>query len=168
MHSVVSLSGTTLSTHAMHLFGPDSVWQEVGLFLQGMLVTEMWMDRVARMTDQPLQNVRQLNLYKEKERTHFGQILHGSQVQVMPPYRLGLRSQNHGATAASSGITCIARDRKTQSMNLYSYLAASCLCQDQAQCCNVGVASHCIRADEPPAPEASYFCHDLRLAAPGH
>ena len=49
-----------------------------------MLVTEMWMDRVARMTDQPLQSIRQLNLYKEKERTHFGQILHGSQIQVCP------------------------------------------------------------------------------------
>lgn len=49
-----------------------------------MLVTEMWMDRVARMTDQPLQNIRQLNLYKEKDRTHFGQILHGSQIQVAP------------------------------------------------------------------------------------
>lgn len=52
------------------------------LLLQGMLVTEMWMDRVARMTDQPLQNIRQLNLYKEKDKTHFGQILHGSQIQV--------------------------------------------------------------------------------------
>lgn len=47
-----------------------------------MLVTEMWMDRVARMTDQPLHSIRQLNLYKEGERTHFGQILHGSQIQV--------------------------------------------------------------------------------------
>lgn len=47
-----------------------------------MLVTEMWMDRVARMTGQPLHTIRQLNLYQEKERTHFGQILHGSQIQV--------------------------------------------------------------------------------------
>ncbi|KAL3157593.1 hypothetical protein ABBQ32_012044 [Trebouxia sp. C0010 RCD-2024] len=49
---------------------------------QGMLVTEMWMDRVARMTGQPLHSIRQLNLYKEKEKTHFGQILHGSQIQA--------------------------------------------------------------------------------------
>lgn len=49
---------------------------------QGMLVTEMWMDRVARMTDKPLHSIRHLNLYKEKERTHFGQILHGSQIQA--------------------------------------------------------------------------------------
>lgn len=49
---------------------------------QGMLVTEMWMDRVARMTDQPLQNIRHLNLYQEMEKTHFGQILHKCQIQV--------------------------------------------------------------------------------------
>lgn len=54
------------------------------LVVQGMLVTEMWMDRVARMTGQPLHSIRQLNLYKEKEKTHFGQILHGSQIQVAP------------------------------------------------------------------------------------
>ena len=57
-----------------------------------MLVTEMWMDRVARMTDKPLHSIRHLNLYKEKERTHFGQILHGSQIQVwfdiLPPFQL--------------------------------------------------------------------------------
>lgn len=49
-----------------------------------MLVTEMWMDRVARLTGQPLHTIRQLNLYQEKDRTHFGQILHGSQIQVAP------------------------------------------------------------------------------------
>lgn len=47
-----------------------------------MLVTEMWMDRVAHMSGQPLHTIRQLNLYQEKETTHFGQILHGSQIQV--------------------------------------------------------------------------------------
>ena len=53
------------------------------LMWQGMLVTEMWMDRVASVTKQPLHSIRQLNLYQEKDRTHFGQILHGSQVQVV-------------------------------------------------------------------------------------
>lgn len=40
------------------------------------------MDRVARMTDQPLQDIRHRNLYQEKEKTHFGQILHKCQIQV--------------------------------------------------------------------------------------
>lgn len=49
---------------------------------QGMLVTEMWMDRIAHMTEQPLQSIRQLNLYQEQDKTHYGQILHKCQVQV--------------------------------------------------------------------------------------
>ncbi len=47
-----------------------------------MLVTEMWMDRIAHMTDQPLQSIRHLNLYQEQDKTHYGQILHKCQVQV--------------------------------------------------------------------------------------
>ncbi|KAL0052613.1 hypothetical protein WJX82_004790 [Trebouxia sp. C0006] len=49
---------------------------------QGMLVTEMWMDRIAHMTEQPLQSIRQLNLYQEQDKTHYGQILHKCQVQA--------------------------------------------------------------------------------------
>jgi len=52
---------------------------------QGMLVTEMWMDRIAHMTEQPLQSIRQLNLYQEQDKTHYGQILHKCQVQVCTP-----------------------------------------------------------------------------------
>ena len=51
-----------------------------------MLVTEMWMDRIAHMTEQPLQSIRQLNLYQEQDKTHYGQILHKCQVQVCTPY----------------------------------------------------------------------------------
>ena len=50
-----------------------------------MLVTEMWMDRIAHMTEQPLQSIRQLNLYQEQDKTHYGQILHKCQVQVCTP-----------------------------------------------------------------------------------
>ncbi|DBA72485.1 TPA: hypothetical protein ACH3X2_010250 [Trebouxia sp. C0005] len=49
---------------------------------QGMLVTEMWMDRIAHMTEQPLQSIRHLNLYQEQDKTHYGQILHKCQVQA--------------------------------------------------------------------------------------
>lgn len=59
-----------------------SVLHKACLLLQGMLVTEMWMDRIAHMTEQPLQSIRQLNLYQEQDKTHYGQILHKCQVQV--------------------------------------------------------------------------------------
>ncbi len=45
-----------------------------------MLVTEMWLDRVARTVGKPLQAVRELNLYSEGDRTHYGQVLNGCQV----------------------------------------------------------------------------------------
>ena len=50
--------------------------------LQGMLVTEMWMDRVAHMTNKPLHSIREMNLYKEGQKTHFGQTLTSSTLQV--------------------------------------------------------------------------------------
>lgn len=77
------------------------------LVVQGMLVTEMWMDRVARMTGQPLQSIRQLNLYKEKERTHFGQILHGSQIQVAPlVLHLPLHTESACSSNGAIGYAC--------------------------------------------------------------
>ena len=53
--------------------------------LQGMLVTEMWLDRVARTVGKPLQAVRELNLYSEGDKTHYGQVLNGCQVSGSPP-----------------------------------------------------------------------------------
>ena len=43
-------------------------------------MTEMWLDRVARTVGKPLQAVRELNLYSEGDRTHYGQVLNGCQV----------------------------------------------------------------------------------------
>lgn len=47
-----------------------------------MLVTEMWMDRVAHMTGKPLHTVREMNMYREGQTTHFGQALTSSTLQV--------------------------------------------------------------------------------------
>jgi CO/xanthine dehydrogenase Mo-binding subunit len=46
---------------------------------QGMLLAEMWLERVAREVRRPVEAVRQLNMYREGDRTHFGQTLDGNQ-----------------------------------------------------------------------------------------
>jgi len=45
-----------------------------------MLVTEMWIDRIARTLGKSPEHIRQLNFLKEGETTHFGQIMESSQV----------------------------------------------------------------------------------------
>lgn len=49
--------------------------------LQGMLVTEQWVDRIARMLKKAPEQIRELNFLKEGETTHFGQVMECSQVK---------------------------------------------------------------------------------------
>ena len=48
---------------------------------QGMLLMEMWLDRVAKTVGRPLTEVRALNLYQEGDITHFGQALERCHIQ---------------------------------------------------------------------------------------
>merc|ERR1719235_1471838 len=42
---------------------------------QGMLLTEMMVDRNASHVGKPVEVVRELNMYREGEKTHYGQVL---------------------------------------------------------------------------------------------
>ena len=42
---------------------------------QGMLLTEMMVDRIASHVGKPVEVVRELNMYREGEKTHYGQVL---------------------------------------------------------------------------------------------
>ncbi len=44
------------------------------------MIAETYMDHVARALGMPPAAVKELNLYKEGDRTHFGQVLEGCQV----------------------------------------------------------------------------------------
>lgn len=48
------------------------------------MIAETYMDHVARAVGKPPAAVRELNLYKEGEKTHFGQVLEGCQVRPVP------------------------------------------------------------------------------------
>ena len=48
---------------------------------QAMMIAETYMDHVARAVGKPPAAVRELNMYKEGDRTHFGQLLEGCQVR---------------------------------------------------------------------------------------
>ena len=48
-----------------------------------MLVTEQWVDRIARMLKKSPEHIREINFLKEGETTHFGQVMECS--QVSPP-----------------------------------------------------------------------------------
>lgn len=48
--------------------------------LQGMIMAEMYMDQVARTVGRPIEEVRELNLYREGETSPYGQIISSSQV----------------------------------------------------------------------------------------
>jgi xanthine dehydrogenase molybdopterin-binding subunit B len=47
-----------------------------------MMVTEMFMDHVARTLGRPGHQIRQLNFYKEGDLTHFGMKLEKEQVRL--------------------------------------------------------------------------------------
>lgn len=46
-----------------------------------MMVTEMWMDRIARTVGKSPEEVRELNMYHENDVTHYGQVLDGCQLR---------------------------------------------------------------------------------------
>ena len=48
---------------------------------QGMMVAEMWMDRIARTVGRSPEEVRALNMYREGDKTHYGQVLDGCQLR---------------------------------------------------------------------------------------
>ena len=50
---------------------------------QGMLIAEMWLDEVAKRLGKPIEVIRELNLYKEGDVTHYGQTLNSSQVGIV-------------------------------------------------------------------------------------
>lgn len=50
------------------------------VWLQAMIIAETYMDHIARALGKPPAAVRALNMYKEGDRTHFGQVLEGCQV----------------------------------------------------------------------------------------
>jgi xanthine dehydrogenase molybdopterin-binding subunit B len=47
----------------------------------GMMVTEMWIDRIARELGMTPRAVRRVNMYDEGDATHYGQVLDGCQVK---------------------------------------------------------------------------------------
>lgn len=49
---------------------------------QGMIIAEMWLDQVARTVNKPIEAVRELNLYKEGDITHYTQVLTSSQASA--------------------------------------------------------------------------------------
>ena len=53
---------------------------QMSVRMQGMLVTEHWVDRIARLLDQAPEHIREINFLKEGETTHFGQVMECSQV----------------------------------------------------------------------------------------
>lgn len=52
----------------------------VPALVQGMMVAEVIMDHLARACGKSAAEIRSLNIYKEGETTHFGQVLDGCQV----------------------------------------------------------------------------------------
>ena len=46
-----------------------------------MMVTEMWIDRIARELGMTSRAVRRVNMYDEGDTTHFGQVLDGCQLK---------------------------------------------------------------------------------------
>jgi len=58
---------------------------------QGMMFTEMWIDRIARSLGTTPEAVRTANMYAEKDKTHYGQELEACQVKACWQ-QVGMRS----------------------------------------------------------------------------
>ncbi len=41
---------------------------------QGLMFAEMWIEQIAKTLGKPDHEIRQINMYKEGEKTHFGQV----------------------------------------------------------------------------------------------
>ncbi len=52
----------------------------VNSWLQSMMVAEVVMDHIARAVGKPSTEIRDLNMYREGDTTHYGQVLDGCQV----------------------------------------------------------------------------------------
>ena len=63
-----------------------------------MMITEMWIDRIARTVGKSPEEIRLLNMYRENDKTHFGQILDGC--QLMPCWQ-------HVRTCFSAQTVCL-------------------------------------------------------------
>jgi len=50
--------------------------------LQGMMITEMWIDRIARTVGKSPEEIRLLNLYRENDKTYYGQVLDCCQLRA--------------------------------------------------------------------------------------
>ena len=50
--------------------------------LQGMMITEMWIDRIARTVGKSPEEIRLLNLYNENDKTYYGQVLDSCQLRA--------------------------------------------------------------------------------------
>ena len=46
------------------------------------MITEMWIDRIARTVCKSPEEVRMLNMYKNNDKTFYGQVLDGCQLQA--------------------------------------------------------------------------------------
>jgi CO/xanthine dehydrogenase Mo-binding subunit len=44
---------------------------------QGLMFAEMWTEQIARVVGRPDHEIRELNMYKEGDVTHFGQVRRG-------------------------------------------------------------------------------------------
>ena len=51
---------------------------------QGLLAAEFWMDHVAGVLKMPTEQLREINMFREGEETHFTQILEKCQVGHRP------------------------------------------------------------------------------------
>ena len=47
-----------------------------------MMITEMWIDRIARTVGKSPEEIRLLNMYRENDKTHYGQVL--DHCQLLP------------------------------------------------------------------------------------
>jgi xanthine dehydrogenase/oxidase len=68
---------------------------------QGMMFTEMWVDRIARTLGMTPEAVRTANMYAERDRTHYGQELEACQVR--PCWEQVLESSAFEARLAAAG-----------------------------------------------------------------
>lgn len=72
-----------------------------GVATQAMMVTENWIDQIARTLGISPEAVREANMYDEKDVTHFGQVLDGCQVRPCWEYVSPLPAFTHSPRPAS-------------------------------------------------------------------
>lgn len=73
----------------------------------GMLVTEMWIERIARELGMTPRAVRRVNMYDEGDRTHYGQLLEGCQVKACFEQVRAGAAPGHAATLWLYPLYCL-------------------------------------------------------------